>query len=72
VPCVHGATACIACGGEKLDGPPCCPYFGIGHIIHKGHYIPSKEEFAYHGFPPEVYEGFVNWAIEQIDKTGRY
>lgn len=50
---------------------PCCKFFGIGHTMYKGVYLPSVEEYVAHGYMRENFgEAMRQWHAS-IDATGR-
>lgn len=59
----------------KLTPPhpdrPCCAFFGIGHTMYKGVYLPSREEYVAHGYKAENFgHAMLQWQAS-IDATGR-
>jgi hypothetical protein len=65
----HAAT-CTQMRGQAPDRP-CCRFFGIGHTIYKGVYLPSKEEYVAHGYPADRYEHAMAQWKRSVDATGR-
>jgi hypothetical protein len=49
----------------------CCKFFGVGHTMYKGVYLPSKEEYVAHHYSAENYDRFMAQSKKNIDETGR-
>jgi hypothetical protein len=57
--------------GQPAGERPCCRFFGIGHTMYKGVYLPSKEEYVAHGYQAESFDRAMTQWKRSIDATGR-
>ncbi len=48
---------------------PCCAFFGVGHTIYKGRYLPSLDEYVAHGYKADTYERFLADEKERADRA---
>lgn len=54
----------------ELGERPCCIHFNVNHVIYKGQYLPSADEYEAHGYKRSEYDkALVSWK-QSIDTHG--